>query len=88
MLPVRAALGDASALDMGRVGAIGGLQELLAATKLTDSAAKALLHDLEEFGASGGSVQELSKEDWESLVVWGLLRPLQRRRLFQHLDLK
>ena len=88
MLPVRAALGDASALDMGRVGAIGGLQELLAATKLTDSAAEALLQDLEEFGASGGSVQELSKEDWESLVVWGLLRPLQRRRLFQHLDLK
>ena len=39
---------------------------------------------LQEVGAEGlgaAHVDELTREDWESLPSWGALRPLEQRRL-------
>ena len=72
-------------LDTGRVFAIAGLQELLDKVALPIGFAEALLEDLEELGAV--SVAEPSRTELECLHFWCLLKPLQMKRLVQHLGL-
>jgi len=73
-----------AALDMDRVAAIQGLQQVLAALKVQVPVAVSLLEELERLGAV--TVAELTAADWESLSAWALLLPLQRRRLLQCLE--
>ena len=77
--------GVASKLDVARVSAILGLEELLCVLSLCQGAAIALVEDLEELGAI--SVKEPTFAEWECLGVWAVLKPLQRRRLMQQLGL-
>ena len=74
--------GSAS-LDMARVGAIGGLQELLGVLRVSDQVSKVMLEGLENLGAV--RVSELGISDWGSLDVWSLLLPLPKRRLLQQI---
>ena len=67
------------------VPCIAGLQEALGALQASETIAAALAKELETLGAV--STNELTTSDWESLEVWGSLRPLQKRRLLQHLKL-
>lgn len=83
VLPIRTA--SLAKLDVGRVSAIAGLSELLGVLVLPDGAARAVLEDLEELGAI--DVSEPTRVEWESLNAWGLLKPLQRRRLLQQFGL-
>ena len=62
-----------------RVHAIQGLSDCLGALQAPPATCKALLEDLEQLGAV--RVAELTAADWESLSAWGMLLPLQRRRL-------
>ena len=72
-------------VDTGRVFAITGLQALLDIVSLPIGVAEALLEDLEELGAV--SVAEPSRAELEGLQFWSLLKPLQMKRLVQHLGL-
>ncbi len=60
---------------------IAGLHSLMIGACIPDSKQQNLKADLEDLGAI--AVQELTKEDWESLPCWKNLRPLQQRRLLQ-----
>ena len=40
-----------------------------------------VLQDVGAEGLGAVDVEELTREDWESLPSWGALRPLQQRRL-------
>ena len=64
---------------VSRVHAIQGLSDCLGALQAPHATCKALLEDLEQLGAV--CVAELTAADWESLSTWGMLLPLQRRRL-------
>ena len=70
-------------VDTGRVFAIRGLQDLLDKVALPTGVAEGLLEDLEELGAV--NVTEPSRGEWESLHFWSLLKPLQLKRMLQHL---
>ena len=83
VLPV--SVPNASKLDSVRVSAIAGLAKLLDVLVLPVGAALGVLEDLEELGAV--SVNEPTRAEWETLSVWALLKPLQRRRLVQELRL-
>ena len=64
---------------------IAGCTGLLQALQAPDAVHAHILVGLEELGAV--SVHELSIDDWAALGAWGVLKPLQRRRLLQHLGL-
>lgn len=64
---------------------IAGCTGLLQALQAPDAVNAHILVGLEELGAV--SVHELSVDDWAALGAWGVLKPLQRRRLLQHLGL-
>ena len=82
VLPVQMP-GEARFHEAGHAAmAIHGFQELVAAARLPESASGTLLEDLVAIGAV--SVSELTTSDWECLRSWGVLRPLQKRRLLQH----
>ena len=83
VLPLQEAPSRVDPLNVARVAAIGGLAELLAAVMVRTEVSEAILEDLEGLGAV--SVSELRLGDWESLNAWSLLRPLQKRRLLDHL---
>ena len=55
----------------------------LRAVQPASAVAMAIVEDLEELGAV--RVGELSVADWEASRSWDLLRPLQKRRLQQHI---
>ena len=55
-------------------------------SNVSDPVMEALVEDLEALGAV--DVTELQPTDWESLHVWTLLKPLQKRRLRQHAGAK
>jgi len=76
-----AAFNQSAALIMQRVAAIQGLQQVLDALKVPGPVAATLLDELEQLGAV--SVGELTAADWQSLNVWALFLPLQKRRLLQ-----
>ena len=42
-----------------------------------------VVQDVGAEGLGAVDVNELTPEDWESLPSWGLLKPLQRRRLLE-----
>ena len=67
-----------------RVAKIVGLGELLRALQGPRPVVEALVEDLEQLGAV--DVSELAPTDWQALNVWSLLKPLQQRRVLQHLD--
>ena len=72
-------------VDTGHVFAITGLQSLLDKVALPSGVAKALLENLEELGTV--SVARPSRAELEGLNFWSLLKPLQMKRLVQHLGL-
>lgn len=61
---------------------IEGLEDLLWTLQVPRDVAGSLRSGLSELGAI--SVSELTVEDWKSLEVWAVLRPLQQRRLLNH----
>jgi len=74
-MPPAAAAADESG------GGVTDLAQFLSAAKLPPPAIDALTKDITESGAV--HVQELTREDWQQLPSWSLLKPLQRRRLLQ-----
>ena len=80
------ALGDAHQGVEGaaRVEAILGLKEALGVLKAPAPVVEVLIGGLESLGAA--DVRELTLSDWESLEAWTMMRPLQKRRLVQHVD--
>ena len=61
-----------------------GFAVTIAAALIPAEEADKLLASLVELGAV--DVKELAREDWESTGGWKALRPLQSRRLLQHLS--
>ena len=62
--------------------AIDGFKHLMEVARIPHPEQHALATDLEELGAA--DVAELMQSDWESLASWSRLKPLQQRRLLQH----
>ena len=58
------------------------LERLLRAALVPTQARLALARDVEAVGAV--HVQELTRQDWEDLPAWQLLKPLERRRVLKH----
>jgi hypothetical protein len=83
-LPVQPASTSASSFA-GPSDTIMGCAGLLEALQAPDSVNAAIVDDLEQLGAV--SVHELTVPDWAALSVWPALKPLQKRRLLQHLGL-
>ena len=81
VLPVQAVGRNNEPLSEDRVMAVAGFREMMAAVR-APSVAEAILEDLETLGAA--RVSELTLSDWMALNSWSLLRPLQQRRLLQH----
>ena len=61
--------------------AVGDLAQLVSAAKLPRAAGDALVKDIEESGAV--HAQELTRDDWQQLPSWSMLKPLERRRLLK-----
>jgi hypothetical protein len=74
-----------ASVDSSRLQGIHGLDELFSIARLPEQVCAAFVEDLEQLGAV--AVAELSLTDWEALNAWALLRPLQVRRILQHLSL-
>ena len=62
---------------------VRGHPELMAAAEVSKPGSDALLHGLMALGAV--DVQELSLTDWQEMECWTQLRPLEQRRLCQHI---
>ncbi len=60
-----------------------GFANLMRNAKIPPLAAAQLLQDVGAEGLGAVDVNELTREDWESLPSWGALRPLQQRRLLE-----
>jgi hypothetical protein len=60
---------------------VADLRQFLEAANLPQEARAALTRDVEGTGAV--HVQELGRQDWEQLVAWPALRPMEQRRLLQ-----
>ena len=58
-----------------------GFAEVRAAAHISSAGAGGLLRGLVSLGAV--TLDEATLEDWQSLEAWGLLRPLEQRRLSQ-----
>ena len=63
-------------------GSVTDLESFLDAASLPSSAREALAREVVATGAV--NVQELTRQDWEKLEAWQLLKPLERRRVFKH----
>ena len=63
-------------------GSVIDLDSFLDAASLPSSAREALAREVAASGAV--NVQELTRQDWEQLEAWQLLKPLERRRVFKH----
>ena len=63
-------------------GSVTDLEFFLDAAALPSSGREALAREVVASGAV--NVQELTRQDWEQLEAWQLLKPLERRRVFKH----
>ena len=63
---------------------VKGFKLLIETAQIPEQASNALLSDLEDIGAV--DINELEQTDWDSLSSWASLRPLQQRRLKQHIQ--
>ena len=75
--PLQAAIQDSDQTD----GNVVDLSPFLQAAKLPPAVSAALAREVEATGAV--HVQELQRQDWEQLVSWPSLRPMEQRRLLQ-----
>lgn len=75
-----------AAVPSGRLpGTVYGLQEVLEAASIPETAREGFLQELLAMGAI--DVRELGRPDWERLQAWGCLREMERRRVFGRLGL-
>lgn len=72
--------GAAASSSTGAVG-VTDLDQFFDAAQLPTDVREALTRDVVAAGAV--HVQELTRQDWESLESWQLLRPLQQRRVLK-----
>ena len=59
--------------------AVTGFSDLMTAAKLTGAVFGSLLSDILALGAV--DIVELCLQDWQALLSWKILRPLEMRRL-------
>ena len=74
--------GAYSAAPSNETENVEGFVKLMETARIPGPMQAALAQELQELGAV--DVGELTADDWQGLVSWAALRPLQQRRILQH----